>query len=137
MIEFLKILFLAKFILLTPKSVTIDDIYSIKPKETFSAINQMAYVSIDVSNMMKGYEDKDVITKLDALKAKFPNGSVTAKLTSKNGEVTLLTKISYSSALELMLKIPSDAKVGVEYKQLDVIVTTSLTDVTIGWANSK
>ncbi|WP_440903380.1 hypothetical protein ACMZOO_10965 [Catenovulum sp. SX2] len=141
MIEFLKILFLSKFVLLTPDPVTIQEQYTFTLKEPISAMNYHARLSIDVTGMLNDIKGTGIINELDILESRFPQGSVIVYLKESNtGAKLTLNELSYSTSsdsLELSVKYPKDAELDRNYDTVTIYSKVLLEDVLVGWANSK
>lgn len=136
MIEFLKRLFFAELMLLTPEGISFDDTYHLTPDTPIVALSQSAYVLINVEDMMADYKDKDVIAKLDALRERFPDGSIKVTLISATGEKAHLSDLSYTSSLEVIIVVRDDAIIGQSYEKLIIHTETPLMNVNISWANT-
>ncbi|AZZ95961.1 hypothetical protein [Pseudoalteromonas sp. R3] len=141
MIEFLKILFLSKFVLLTPEPITINGQYEFNLTESIDALNYNARINIDVTAMMGKFLEVDVVEKLDILSEKFPKGSVVVHLIeSSAGDKVTLKNLGYSTSensMDLSLKYPKNAELGKSYDTIIIESNVLLKEVVIGWANSK
>jgi hypothetical protein len=137
MLDFLKMLFFTKFVLLTPEFINFEGEYSIIPEKPISALNSYAHISIDVSHMMTSYQGKDVIAKLDAMKKVFPKNSISAYVIDLEGRTVKFDKMSHASSLRIILSASDAIIVGKEYKKIVLNSSISLNRVKVGWANSK
>jgi len=137
MIEFLKIMLFAEFVLLTPQSISFDTIYHLKLDEPVTALNRSAYISINVEDMMADYQESDVVETLDVLEERFPPGSITATLVSTTGEEAHLSRIGYSSRLKVLVSISDEVIIGKSYQELIIHTETPLKNVRISWSNTR
>ncbi|WP_125783812.1 hypothetical protein [Pseudoalteromonas rubra] len=141
MIELLKMLFLSKFVLLTPEPVTINGQHEFRLTESIDALNYNARINIDVTAMVDEFLGGDVIEKLDVLSEKFPKGSVVVHLIeSRTEDKVTLGNVGYSTSknsLDLSLKYPKNAELGKSYDTIIIESNVLLKEVVIGWANSK
>ena len=141
MIEFIKILFLSKFILLTIDPVTIDERFSINTPEPIYAVNYHAEIVIDVTNMLPNVLGLGVVKELDFIKEKFPQGCVLIELKNSNTvELVVLKKMTYSTSptnLEISFKYPKNYKLNKVFDVVIVKPNIKLENVIIGWRNSK
>jgi len=137
--EFFLILFFAEAIALTDEPIDISDRVSFNLAKPISAITSGAHVRIDVTKSLAGTVDfSSIVSVLESLKMQFPNGSVTAVLTTSNGEETILDQVSGSTIgedAELILSSSSGVPTGVEFYKLEINSSRKLVGVTVVWQN--
>lgn len=140
MIDFFLIVFFSKTILLTPNDIDlksgIDYVRTLE--EPISAITQGASVQIDVSKMIPTKENIGIVERRSLAKEVFPDGVVIeAKLTGKNGEVSLQYEgnvIVGNNMVRLKLSnvhIPTS----VEYDKISLRSSVKLDKVRVYWKN--
>ena len=109
--------------------------------EPVSAITSGAHVRIDVTRSLPSNIDtSNVIAVLDYLKAKYPDGSVTATLVTESGQTTILDRVGGSAGgevAELTLWTLSGVETGVDFSELKIETTTRLEGATVLWQNHK
>ncbi|MCG7560023.1 hypothetical protein [Pseudoalteromonas sp. McH1-42] len=141
MIELLKILFLSKFVLLTPEPIPINGQHKFNLTESIDALNYNARINIDVTAMIDEFLGGNVIEKLDVLSEKFPKDSVVVHLIeSSAGDKITLRSVGYSTSnnsMDLSFKYPKNAELGKSYDTIIIESNVPLKEVVIGWANSK
>ncbi|WP_138686199.1 hypothetical protein [Pseudoalteromonas rubra] len=141
MIEFLKILFLSEFVLLTSGPITIDGQHEFRLTESVEALNYNARINIDVTAMVDEFLGTGVVEELDILSEKFPKGSVVVHLIeSSAGDKITLRNVGYSTSknsMDLSFKYPKNAELGKSYDTIIIESNVLLKEVVIGWANSK
>ena len=140
MIEFIKILFLAKVIVLTPEPVTIEDQLSIDAQSPIKAITTGASIRIDISEQVRfNIGNKDMFESYDFMKKNFPSGSVRVELHSKD-QIVVLDRISYFSGKE-KLGLNVSSKTGVptdlEFTRIVINTSVSLKNTVVSWKNYK
>ncbi|WP_125556990.1 hypothetical protein [Pseudoalteromonas rubra] len=141
MIELLKILFLSKFVLLTPEPITINGQHKFNLTESIDALNYNARLNIDVTAMVGEFLGTGVVEELDILSERFPKGSVVVHLIeSSAGDKITLRSVGYSTSknsMDLSFKYPKNAELGKSYDTIIIESNVPLKEVVIGWANSK
>lgn len=135
MIEFLKVLLYAEFVLLTPQSISFDSTYHLKLDEPVVALGRSAYISINVEDMMTDYQGSDVVETLDVLEKRFPSGSIRVIMISRTGEEVQLRRISRSSGLKILVGISDEVMIGKPYQELIIYTEVPLENVKISWSN--
>ena len=139
MLEFLKILFYAKSILLTPQVIDIDGELSIDLNPPVSAITKGAAVVIDVSSISDeiGTKGLGIKKSREFLNKLLPKGSVFAKLQNKNDTV-VLDRMAFAlgnSDAKLILSAENGVPTGVDFNTLDIVSNVPLERVTVTWKN--
>jgi len=134
--EFFLMLFFAKSILLTPGGVDLTNEWTQIPlKEPLEAITGGAAIYVDVTKHL------DADASIDKLDAKFPAGTVKARLVQKDGQETLLGNSSAYSFEEGKVSLSLDAADGVptdkEFTELYVRSAKPLSGVFLVWMNHR
>lgn len=141
MIEFLKILFLAKVIVLTPEPITINEQIVIELKSPIKAITSGANIEIDVSHLSKeaGIKEVGIIESRKLLGDLLPEGSVKAKLLSENKTV-ILNHMNFAlsnNEAKLILSSNSGVPVDTEFNGVEIVTGIPLNKVKVVWKNHK
>lgn len=140
--EFFLILFFAKTVLLTaggPVYMGSGDTV-IELTESISAITSGASVQIDISSTVQ-WGDESISSIRERLHGKYPSGSISAVLFSKDyGEV----KLAYTGSVliskdRVLLSLYSadGMPLGVEFHKIVVSTEVDLKDVLVFWRNYK
>ena len=137
--EFFLILFFAESVLLTPEPIDIAGEVALELAEPVAAITSGAHLRIDVTGSIpSSVELSDVVAVLDYLGERYPDGAVTAKLSSDSEETAILGRSSGSSngeRAELILSAASGVPTGIDFSELRILSTTPLRSVTVTWQN--
>jgi hypothetical protein len=137
--EFFLILFFAESVLLTPQPVDIEGEVTLQLAEPVSAITSGANVRIDVTgNIVDTVDLSNAVAVLDYLAQRYPDGSVTATLTTDRGEKTILERVSGSTSgekAELVVSSSSGVQTDIDFSELRIASTTPLRAVTVTWQN--
>jgi hypothetical protein len=141
MLEFFKILFLAKSVLLTSSFITINDQLLLKLDDSVSAISSGASLEINVSSMFEGVGIKElgIIESRKVLKDYFSQGSVEADLIGEDENIVIsLDIMSFSledAAATLVLSSAAGVPTGVNINRIKIRASVPLNKVTITWKN--
>lgn len=139
--EFFLILFFAKSVLITPEPVDIINSTTFTFGEPISAITSGAHVRIDVSRSVGAEVDlADIVGVLEHLDQNFPNGSVTATLTTASGKTKILDVCSGSTNgknAELILSSSSGIPTQTGFIKLQIDSSIDLLGVTVKWRNHQ
>lgn len=137
--EFFLILFFAKSVALTPEPIDIVSDVTFELAEPVSAITSGAHVRIDVSRTLPGNLDaSDPVAVLDYLSVQFPDGSVSATLTTGSGQSQILDRVGGASdgtRAELMVSSSTGVETGTDFSELTIETTVRLNSVTVVWQN--
>jgi hypothetical protein len=137
--EFFLILFFAESVLLTPQPVDIEGEVTLQLAEPVSAITSGANVRIDVTgNIVDTVDLSNAVAVLDYLAQRYPDGSVTATLTTDRGEKTILERVSGSTSgekAELVVSSSSGVQTDIDFSELRIASTKPLRAVTVTWQN--
>jgi hypothetical protein len=137
--EFFLILFFAKSIVVTPEPIDIVDSVSLKFAEPVSAITSGAHIRIDVTDSVRDSVGlANIVAVLDYLKKKYPDGSVSASLTTATGEATILDKTGGSANAEsaqLILLSSTGVPTGIDFSEVEIVSTADLKGVSVTWQN--
>ena len=137
--EFFLILFFAKSLLLTPEPIDIEAEVTLQLAEPVSAVTSGAHLRIDVTHSIAGsVELPNVEAVLDYLAERYPDGSVTATLTTGSGEQAILERVSGSTGgerAELIVSSSSGIQTDVDFSEVKIATKTPLQSVTVTWQN--
>lgn len=140
MIEFIKLLFLSKIILLTPVPINIDSQIDMDIKEPISAINGGAHLEINIASMIHE-NNVDAITVKKIIDSKYSIDSISATLinekTSKNIKLSYKGGISWGGKKDIRLILTPNENIGtnIEYNQISIKTNKPLIDVSVYWKN--
>jgi hypothetical protein len=143
MIEFFKILFFSKLVLLTPGFVDIDnsaDYFALNLNEPISAINSGASVQIDVTRMIQFDDKPDVIEIQKRADALFSDEVIEVVLveTDKTHVLSLKNGGASVNANSAILSLSGqDIPTGVDFKELKITSSIKLEKIKIYWKNFK
>jgi hypothetical protein len=136
-LEFLKILFFAKAIALSPAAATNGDIQVVfKAAEPLVALNDGAYVSIDVSNVVPV---TDVIETMRRTELAFPAGCIRAAGVRPDGSSTKLSRQSVamsSTAAFVDLRQEGDENRKVGFTSIVISACRSIPNASVKWHNA-
>ena len=140
MLEFLRILFFAKTVLLTPQPVTLLGDMELRPQEPLTAITSGAGIEIDVTSMLARRQDEGIVDLRRRVVEAFPRGRIEARLLGKGPEVLLRYEggVAVSDdaiVLGLVAEggIPTDA----EFDRVILKTAVKLESVRVSWRNAK
>lgn len=139
MLEFLKLLFFTKVVLLTPVPVSFDSHYTITPQESINAINPRGHIEIDVTAMIPNGIQSNTNEKLNLLAKSFPENSIKVELiNTKTGNTVNLTRVSQATGKEQLLVyvmsysgVPTD----MEFDEIHIKTLVPLSKVSVYWKN--
>jgi len=139
MMEFVRLLFLAKTILLTPAPIDIFGEIELKPAKPLTAITAGASIEIDVSSMIKKHKGEDIIQFRRKVEETFPASMVEAKLISVSRQELILSyrgDCAYSeNAVLLILRAEGGVPIDIAFQTLVVRSRKKLEAVTVSWKN--
>lgn len=140
MLEFLKLFFFAKLILLTPNPIDIEDNKVVQLQEPISALNSQGHIQIDVTSMMPSVSEVEVSRKFELLSERFPQNSISVRLlNTSTGDSVELSKISYAANSEqYLVYIISESGLAteLEFDEVQIQSSISLRRVTLYWRNA-
>jgi hypothetical protein len=140
MIEFFRILFFSKVLLLTPQPVELFGEIEIRPKEPLVAITRGATIEIDVSSMVKKSGDDGVLELDRRVKEQFPAAAIEALLIAKDEQISLQYEghFAYSKGkVMLLLETDSGVPVNVEFEKVILTSRIRLESAKVWWRNYK
>jgi len=140
MIEFIKILFLAKVIVLTPEPVNIEEKLILNVKPAIKAITTGASIEIDVSEQgQESINDSDMFKYFEFMEEKFPDGSVRIEL-QNDDQLVVLKKVAYSYSegkAKLNISSVNGVPKGVAFDRVIINTDSLLKNVIVAWKNYK
>jgi hypothetical protein len=140
MIEFLRILFLGKMLLITPQPVDLDGMVEFKLGEPLTAITAGATLEIDVSSMISKRREEPIIDFRRRVDEAFPAGTVEATLFGENVRVEMpyTGNYAYSDAgVTLLLQSKDGVPTGVEFSRLTITSQSTLRSIAVRWRNHQ
>lgn len=141
MMEFFRILFFAKTVLLTPEPIDLVGDVELELKEPLVAITRGASIEIDVSSILTKRKQESIIEFDRKVAEIFPVGGIEANLFSED-EVKVILSYDGGAAYTndrvfLMLYADGGVPTDVEFDRLMIRSRIKLTSVTVSWRNSK
>lgn len=141
MLDFLRILFFAKTILLTPEPITLFGDAELRPTDPLTAITSGAGIEIDVTSMLARKQAEGIVEFRSRALEAFPPGSIEARLSGKGTADVVLryegNVIVADNAVVLGLSanpgVPTDAA----YDRVALKTTVKLDAVRVSWRNAK
>lgn len=139
--DFLRIIFFAKTILLTPNPVDIHGKLQMNPPAPLEAITSGAELEIDVTSMISMSRGEDVLSVRKKIADKFSNAPIEAHLIGDNGVDVTMRFAGYStisnSEARLVLAASPGVPADVKFKTVVVSSGTELNSVSVYWRNYK
>ena len=139
--EFFIILFFGKTVLLTPTPIDIEDMVTIKPDKTISAITRGASLQIDVSETIRRDPNERVDEFRDRVKNLYPPGSIKAELVDKSGGVFYIEYSGYMQSNKdstvLLVNANDNTPTDKEFVKLTLSTKVVLKNVNLVWKNYK
>jgi hypothetical protein len=137
-LEFLRILFFAKAVALSPAVANIGEVEVVfRAKEPLVALNDGAKVSIDVSNVVPV---TDVIETMRRIETAFPAGCIRAAGVHHDGSSTKLTRQSVatsSTAAFVYLRQEGSANRNVGFTSIVISTCRPIPNALVTWHNSS
>lgn len=141
MLDFFRVLFFAKTILLTPEPITLLGDVEIRPTLPLTAITAGASIEIDVSSMMTKHQKEGIVEFRRRVTEAFPSGSINAKLFGKDNREVILSYdggVAYTDkAVYLGLYAHDGVPTGVEFNRVKLTSRVQLNSVKVSWRNAK
>jgi hypothetical protein len=140
MLDFLRILFFAKTILLTPQPVTLLGEMELRPHEPLSAVTSGAGIEIDVSSMLTRREGEGIVELRRRVTDVFPPRAIEARLQGKGVEVVLRYDGGVAvadDAIVLGLAAAEGVPVETEFDRVMLKTAVKLDSVRVSWRNAK
>ena len=138
MLEFLKLLLFAKAVALSPAVATVGDTEVVfRATEPLVALNDGAYFSIDVSNVVPV---TDVIETMRRTETAFPAGCIRAVGVHPDGSSTKLTRQSVatsSTAAFVDLRQEGSANRKVGFTSIIISACRPIPNASVTWHNSS
>ena len=136
--EFLKLLFFAKAVALSPAVATVGDIEVVfRATESLVALNDGAYLSIDVSNVVPV---TDVMETMRRTELAFPAGCIRAAGIHPDGSSTRLTRQSVatsSTAVFVDLRQEGSPSHKVGFTSIIISACRPIPNASVTWHNSS
>jgi hypothetical protein len=141
LMEFLRILFFAKMVLLTPEPIDLHGSVELRPREPLIAITTGASIEVDVSSMITKNPQEGVVEFRRRVNTMLPLGAIEAKLLGSETRAVALRydgSVAYSEN-QVMLSLTSDTGVptGTEFTQVVVMSRVDLKSIKVSWRNYK
>lgn len=137
--EFFLILFFAKSVVVTPEPIDIVGSVSLKFAEPVFAITSRTHIHIDVTDSVRDSVGlANAVAVLDYLEKKYPDGSVSASLTTTAGEAAILDKVGGSTSADtaqLMLLSSTGVPTGIDFSEVEIVSIADLKGVSVTWQN--
>jgi hypothetical protein len=137
--EFFKILFFSKVLLLTPNPINITNKVEISPAEPLKAITAGASLQLDVSGIFAPIKGEDIHKVNQEILEKFPSGTIHAKLITEDEKLVTLEYLGHYSYAEKNLRLILERSPGVptniKFNKVLIESDISLKDVKIFWKN--
>ena len=137
--EFFLILFFSKTVLLTPTPISIENEWiEINPSESFSAITGGAAIYLDVSNYIPN--NLGLNEQFDAVKGKFPDGSIRGVIIAENGKEFNIQNKGSSHAkhdVRLIMDYGAPMPTDIEYTKLMLESDIPMEGISVYWKNFK
>lgn len=142
MMEFLRILFFAKTVLLTPEPINLLGDVELRPREPLTAITAGASIEIDVSSMITKPRQESVEDFYRRAEAMFPSGAAEAKLLTKDKREVVLNYdqrgIAFSNdTVFLVLSADGGVPTDIEFEIVRLTSRIELQSVKVTWKNYK
>lgn len=141
MLDFFRILFFAKTVLLTPDPINVLGDIDLRPSEPLTAITTGASIEIDVSSMIKKPQQEGIVEFRRRVAEAFPPGSINAKLLGKdNRQVTLWYDggVAFAKdAIFLGLYAGDGVPIDAEFDRVKLTSRVQLKSVRVSWRNAQ
>jgi len=139
--EFLRILFFAKVVLLTPVPIDLFGDVELKPRKQLTAITTGASIEIDVSSMITKPQQEGIIEFRRRVAEMFPAGTIEVKLFGKDKREVVLRYgegAAFSNdAVFLVLYADDGVPPDVEFERVLLTSRIKLKAVKVAWKNYK
>lgn len=140
MLNFFKILFLSKTILLTQDFINIDSsegAYVIQPQQPISAITSGANLKIDVSHMLPRCIEMNISECRRAISTIFPSGSIVATLSNGDIEHSFIYEDGSAIGNETTMLVlhSKNIPLGVDFNEINIKTSVNLKQVKVYWQN--